>query len=771
MDDGSRAAEDGAYFTFCPSRTHHHIPFSTALWKLKTNSPFSRRYTPPPSQPKVDFVFVHGLNPRGRSDHPYETWRHQNGTFWPRDYLPQDIPHARVFVYGYNSNVTNPQAMSTASAKDHANTLLNLLDMERSPQLNTRPPKIVFIGHSLGGLVIKQALLNAHEDPKYTAIRLATCGLVFFGTPHRGAKGVEVGKIAAAVARFVSKGHASNELLDCLEYNSLFTRQMSSRFSHQLEDYRVVSFVEGKEVLIGGAGPASVSHLVVDEESAVLGLPGNRETRLKLDADHSQMCKVGSRGPMYKLIKGNIKQIVDQVLVAEQGYIPQQSTSSHAGPPLPTVTHTNSSSPYPSAPPPTTGQRIVGTMYTAVDSDPRSIKAAEHKNVGRWDQARNLEYAIFQEHLRTLGPDHNSTIVVGYNLAEIDLEASYLAKATEWCKWVTDQSQRTLGPRHPLTLRAESLMGEILCARGRYQEAESVCANVLARQQMSIGDDDLDTLETRRRLSAAYANLGQEQNATSIAEKRHEALQRILGPQHIRVLASALDTVEVMILSRTQNTERLFEMRFSGEIANTTAQTGQIARELVDLLGPRHPLSLRAVRIQGILQMLVQDSTTASETLRRALAIAEETFGPDHPESMTLVAAIGIMYTLHGNGRSFITFAVPGSDNNQLEMAGPWLTRYLSWAEVRKGKDSGDVQSMLDMLAQLHMARRQYTEAGKYYERLVESYQAAGIAIPTLVQTNLQTCRMHTAMFAQYSPRGTGSAIEGILNSFVKKRF
>lgn len=716
-------------------------------------------------------MFVHGLNPRGRSDHPYETWRHQNGTFWPRDYLPQDIPHARVFVYGYNSNVTNPQAMSTASAKDHANTLLNLLDMERSPQLNTRPPKIVFIGHSLGGLVIKQALLNAHEDPKYTAIRLATCGLVFFGTPHRGAKGVEVGKIAAAVARFVSKGHASNELLDCLEYNSLFTRQMSSRFSHQLEDYRVVSFVEGKEVLIGGAGPASVSHLVVDEESAVLGLPGNRETRLKLDADHSQMCKVGSRGPMYKLIKGNIKQIVDQVLVAEQGYIPQQSTSSHAGPPLPTVTHTNSSSPYPSAPPPTTGQRIVGTMYTAVDSDPRSIKAAEHKNVGRWDQARNLEYAIFQEHLRTLGPDHNSTIVVGYNLAEIDLEASYLAKATEWCKWVTDQSQRTLGPRHPLTLRAESLMGEILCARGRYQEAESVCANVLARQQMSIGDDDLDTLETRRRLSAAYANLGQEQNATSIAEKRHEALQRILGPQHIRVLASALDTVEVMILSRTQNTERLFEMRFSGEIANTTAQTGQIARELVDLLGPRHPLSLRAVRIQGILQMLVQDSTTASETLRRALAIAEETFGPDHPESMTLVAAIGIMYTLHGNGRSFITFAVPGSDNNQLEMAGPWLTRYLSWAEVRKGKDSGDVQSMLDMLAQLHMARRQYTEAGKYYERLVESYQAAGIAIPTLVQTNLQTCRMHTAMFAQYSPRGTGSAIEGILNSFVKKRF
>lgn len=36
---------------------------------------------------------------------------------------------------------------------------------------------------------------------------------------------------------------------------------MSDRFRHQLEDYRVVSFIEGKEVFLGGAGPASISHV------------------------------------------------------------------------------------------------------------------------------------------------------------------------------------------------------------------------------------------------------------------------------------------------------------------------------------------------------------------------------------------------------------------------------------------------------------------------------------------------------------------------------
>jgi hypothetical protein len=36
---------------------------------------------------------------------------------------------------------------------------------------------------------------------------------------------------------------------------------MSNRFRHQLEDYRVVSFIEGKPVQLGGIGPTSISHV------------------------------------------------------------------------------------------------------------------------------------------------------------------------------------------------------------------------------------------------------------------------------------------------------------------------------------------------------------------------------------------------------------------------------------------------------------------------------------------------------------------------------
>lgn len=61
---------------------------------------------------------------------------------------------------------------------------------------------IVLLGHSLGGQLIKQALINAHNNPKYTPIKNATTGLVFFATPHRGGDRmlVNLGGIVAKIA-------------------------------------------------------------------------------------------------------------------------------------------------------------------------------------------------------------------------------------------------------------------------------------------------------------------------------------------------------------------------------------------------------------------------------------------------------------------------------------------------------------------------------------------------------------------------------------------
>ena len=76
---------------------------------------------------------------------------------WPRDVLPTRIPNARVMLFAYNSNVGLD--VSESGVRQHANTLLDLLLAERQTEDSAGKP-IMMVGHSLGGLVIKQVYWN-----------------------------------------------------------------------------------------------------------------------------------------------------------------------------------------------------------------------------------------------------------------------------------------------------------------------------------------------------------------------------------------------------------------------------------------------------------------------------------------------------------------------------------------------------------------------------------------------------------------------------------
>lgn len=79
---------------------------------------------------------------------------------WLRDALPYDIteeddktPCARVMVYGYESRL--PESQSTQNIEDLAISLNSSLLQLAIPSATPKP--IVFIAHSLGGLIVKQA--------------------------------------------------------------------------------------------------------------------------------------------------------------------------------------------------------------------------------------------------------------------------------------------------------------------------------------------------------------------------------------------------------------------------------------------------------------------------------------------------------------------------------------------------------------------------------------------------------------------------------------
>jgi len=55
-------------------------------------------------------VFIHGLN--GDLE---DSWTASNEHFWPRDFLPDDIPNSRIITWGYDARVVAWKSLQTVS--------------------------------------------------------------------------------------------------------------------------------------------------------------------------------------------------------------------------------------------------------------------------------------------------------------------------------------------------------------------------------------------------------------------------------------------------------------------------------------------------------------------------------------------------------------------------------------------------------------------------------------------------------------------------------
>lgn len=73
--------------------------------------------------------------------------------FWPADLLPESCPRARVLVWGYDTQVTKlpGQAVSKSNVFSEGKNLLFSFRRERDLDV-----PIIFIAHSLGGVVLKE---------------------------------------------------------------------------------------------------------------------------------------------------------------------------------------------------------------------------------------------------------------------------------------------------------------------------------------------------------------------------------------------------------------------------------------------------------------------------------------------------------------------------------------------------------------------------------------------------------------------------------------
>jgi hypothetical protein len=142
---------------------------------------FSKHGLPKSDAPKETSVAqIDGWKDRGKDE---------KDIYWPKDLLAPDFPMARIMTFGYNTRVIDGyQAVNQVNVFSYARDLLYGLVAKRKNEVVDRD--LVFIAHSLGGILVKDVLRRSETDPdaNINKIFANTTGVLFFGTPNRGSK-------------------------------------------------------------------------------------------------------------------------------------------------------------------------------------------------------------------------------------------------------------------------------------------------------------------------------------------------------------------------------------------------------------------------------------------------------------------------------------------------------------------------------------------------------------------------------------------------------
>ncbi len=221
----------------------------------------------------ADIIFVHGLGGDALSTwHPQNKKEKQNSWL---SWLGDDFKDAGVWSLNYEVEPFRWKG-NTMPLADRA---INILDLLNDYDLGDRP--LIFITHSLGGLVVKQLLRHGYDfgNPDWRKMVGQTKGIVFLSTPHSGAD-------IANWMKYIGGVLGTSVSVKELEANN-------SRLLELNEVYRNHEVLSQIPIKVYCETETTFGVIVVDRTSANPGIPG--ATPVPLEKDHLSIAKPKSK--------------------------------------------------------------------------------------------------------------------------------------------------------------------------------------------------------------------------------------------------------------------------------------------------------------------------------------------------------------------------------------------------------------------------------------------------------------------------------------------
>ncbi len=263
-----------------------------------------------------DIIFIHGLG-----GDKYTTWENSSGESWQK-WLAEDY-NVSVWSIGYGANKTNwiEEDMSLDSTAEY------FLSTLKSKGIGAKP--YMFIVHSMGGLLVKKILLQAHLYEDYKELPNMCMSIVFFAVPHTGSGWANLFKYGKLLLR-------SSDVIKALAKNTKELHNLSKQFDALVVKQKIETFIFYEQKQVRSSKLWSWFYLrkginVVSQESATHVHTNNQ--KIPLPEDHISICKINDRtsdtyANKMKIIMNKMIEITNQTKEEQNSSIDKSSDDS-----------------------------------------------------------------------------------------------------------------------------------------------------------------------------------------------------------------------------------------------------------------------------------------------------------------------------------------------------------------------------------------------------------------------------------------------------------
>jgi len=212
-------------------------------------------------------ILIHGLG----GDHK-KTWQNKNA-YWP-EWLAEDIDELAVWAIDYDASVSRWNGSAMHLVDRGSNILARILGEQ-----GLETGEITLIGHSLGGLVIKELLRTADSDASLSEPTSRFLSRVhrigFLATPHRGASKATLGDRLRILIR-------PTEAMSSLVRNDPNLKGLNRWYQNWSKDQEI------EHLILVETQPMSIIGMIVEPDSSD---PGLTSAPIPVDSNHTNICK------------------------------------------------------------------------------------------------------------------------------------------------------------------------------------------------------------------------------------------------------------------------------------------------------------------------------------------------------------------------------------------------------------------------------------------------------------------------------------------------